>query len=191
MKWMAVAVVAMSVVAGCATGSNEPVTDGVAGSAAQTPVTAGGGATPHSGSARTTAPAPGDPTAPTSTAASKTAAPAAGDPAAPTSTAASKTAAPAAGIPAPTTTAAASKTPAPADSSAKPVNRALIAQGYQPSTYRGQLYYCRKQKLTGSQFTQRVCLTEHEAALQERIAQDEMNKRNSAGKCLPPLCPKH
>jgi hypothetical protein len=80
---------------------------------------------------------------------------------------------------------------ASADPSAKKVNRALIAQGYQPSTYRGQLYYCRKQKLTGSQFTQRVCLTEQEAALQERIAQDEMNKRNSAGKCLPPLCPKH
>ena len=80
---------------------------------------------------------------------------------------------------------------APADPSAKQVNRALIAQGYQPSTYRGQLYYCRKEKLTGSQFTQRVCLTEQEAALQERIAQDEMNKRNSVGKCVPPLCPNH
>jgi hypothetical protein len=49
---------------------------------------------------------------------------------------------------------------------------------------------CRKQQLTGSQFTQKVCLTEQEAALQERIAQDEMTKRNWAGKCLPPLCPK-
>ena len=86
---------------------------------------------------------------------------------------------------------AASKTAAPADPSAKPVSRALIAQGYQPSTYRGQLYYCRKEKLTGSQFTHRVCLTEQEAALQERIAQDEMNKRNSVGKCVRPLCPNH
>jgi hypothetical protein len=76
------------------------------------------------------------------------------------------------------------------DTAGRPVNRALVAQGYRPTTYRGQLYYCRKQKLTGSQFTQRVCLTEQEAALQERIAQDEMTKRNSAGKCLPPLCPK-
>ena len=71
------------------------------------------------------------------------------------------------------------------------MNRSLIAQGYQPSTYSGRLYYCRKEKLTGSQFTQRVCLTEQEAALQERIAQDEMNKRNSQGKCVPPLCPDH
>jgi len=171
MKWMSL-VAAMSVVAGCATGSKEPVTDGVAGSAAQTSVTAGGGATPHPGSARTTAPA-------------------AGAPAATTRAAVSKTAAPAAGLPIATTSAAASKAAAPADPSAKQVNRALIAQGYQPSTYRGQLYYCRKEKLTGSQFTQRVCLTEQEAALQERIAQDEMNKRNSVGKCVPPLCPNH
>ena len=82
-------------------------------------------------------------------------------------------------------------TAAPVAASTKPVNRALIAQGYQPSTYRGQLYYCRKEKLTGSQFTHRVCLTEQEAALQERIAQDEMNKRNSVGKCVRPLCPNH
>ena len=117
MKWMSFAVVAMSVVGGCATGSKEPVMDGVAGPAARTPVTA--------------------------------------------------------------------------DPPGKQVNRALIAQGYQPSTYRGQLYYCRKEKLTGSQFTHRVCLTEQEAALQERIAQDEMNKRNSVGKCVRPLCPNH
>ena len=90
-----------------------------------------------------------------------------------------------------TGTAVTPATAAPTAPSAKPVNRALIAEGYQPSSYRGQLFYCRKEKLTGSQFTQRVCLTEQEAALQERIAQDEMNKRNSAGKCLPPLCPNH
>jgi hypothetical protein len=79
----------------------------------------------------------------------------------------------------------------PADASGGPVNRALIAQGYRPTTYHGQLVYCRKEKLTGSQFTQKVCLTEQEAALQERIAQDEMMKRNSQGKCLPPLCTAH
>lgn len=39
--------------------------------------------------------------------------------------------------------------------------------------------------------TRQVTLTEQEAALQERIAQDEMMKRNSAGKCLPPLCAKN
>ena len=80
--------------------------------------------------------------------------------------------------------------PPPQAKSTDAVNRSLVAQGYRPTTYRGQLYYCRKEKLTGSQFTQKVCLTEQEAALQERIAQDEMTKRNWAGKCLPPLCPK-
>jgi hypothetical protein len=87
-------------------------------------------------------------------------------------------------------TAAKAANTSPADAAGRPVNRALVAQGYRPTTYRGQLYYCRKEKLTGSQFTQKVCITEQEAALQERIAQDEMNKRNSAGKCLPPLCPR-
>jgi hypothetical protein len=75
------------------------------------------------------------------------------------------------------------------DAAGRPVNRALVAQGYRPTTYRGQLFYCRKQKLTGSQFTQKVCLTEQEAALQERIAQDQMRQRNWGVKCLPPLCP--
>jgi hypothetical protein len=87
-------------------------------------------------------------------------------------------------------TAAKAANTSPVDATGRPVNRGLVAQGYRPTTYRGQLYYCRKEKLTGSQFTHKVCLTEQEAALQERIAQDEMNKRNSAGKCLPPLCPR-
>jgi hypothetical protein len=85
--------------------------------------------------------------------------------------------------------------PAPAapasDAAGREVNHALVAQGYKPTNYRGQLFYCRKEKLTGSQFTQRVCITEQEAALQERIAQDEMTKRGSQGKCVPPLCPNH
>jgi len=79
---------------------------------------------------------------------------------------------------------------APVDAASRPVNRALISQGYRPTTYHGQLLYCRFEKLTGSQFSHKVCLTEQEAALQERIAQDEMMKRNSQGKCVPPLCDK-
>ena len=79
---------------------------------------------------------------------------------------------------------------APVDAASRPVNRALISQGYRPTTYHGQLLYCRFEKLTGSQFSHKVCLTEQEAALQERIAQDEMMKRNSQGKCVQPLCDK-
>jgi hypothetical protein len=143
MKWVVCAVVAMSVVSGCASRPQAPVTGSVTAPAAPTQVSAGSGAAPHAASGATASAATG-----------------ANDAKA-------------------------------GGTAGKQVNRALIAQGYQPSTYRGQLYYCRKQKLTGSQFTQRVCLTEQEAALQERIAQDEMNKRNSQGKCLPPLCPNH
>jgi hypothetical protein len=77
------------------------------------------------------------------------------------------------------------------DAAGRPVSRSLVAQGYQPTNYHGQLFYCRKEKLTGSQFTHKVCLTEQEAAIQERLAQDEMMKRNSQGKCVPPLCPNH
>ena len=136
MKWMSLAVAAMSVVGGCAT--------------TPTAQTAGSGPAPGAGPVN----AQGQ---------------------------AART----------TTGTAAPGTAPPVAASTKPVSRALIAQGYQPSIYRGQLYYCRKEKLTGSQFTQRVCLTEQEAALQERIAQDEMNKRNSVGKCVRPLCPNH
>jgi hypothetical protein len=77
---------------------------------------------------------------------------------------------------------------APPDASSKPLNHALIAQGYRPTIYRGQQLYCRYEKLTGSQFTHKVCLTEQDAALQERLAQDEMNRRKLQGKCLPPQC---
>jgi hypothetical protein len=77
---------------------------------------------------------------------------------------------------------------APPDAPSKPLNRALIAQGYRPTIYRGQQLYCRYEKLTGSQFTHKVCLTEQDAALQERLAQDEMNRRKLQGKCLPPQC---
>jgi hypothetical protein len=68
------------------------------------------------------------------------------------------------------------------------VNRNLVIQGYRPTTYHGQQLYCRMEKLTGSQFSHKVCLTEEEARLQERRAQDEMNRRGSQGKCMPPLC---
>jgi hypothetical protein len=92
---------------------------------------------------------------------------------------------------APSAGASAAANAAPTDASGRPVSRSLLAQGYQPSNYHGQLVYCRKEKLTGSQFTHKVCLTEQEAAIQERIAQDEMMKRGSQGKCVPPLCPNH
>jgi hypothetical protein len=85
---------------------------------------------------------------------------------------------------------AASAGGAPVNEASRPVNRALVSQGYRPTTYHGQLLYCRFEKLTGSQFSHKMCLTEQEAALQERIAQDEMMKRNSQGKCVQPLCDK-
>jgi len=40
------------------------------------------------------------------------------------------------------------------------VNIALIKQGYAVGTKDGGFVYCRKDMLTGSRFTQRVCLTE-------------------------------
>jgi hypothetical protein len=84
---------------------------------------------------------------------------------------------------------AAAKPSAPVvNSPATAVNRSLVSQGYRPTTYEGQQLYCRMEKLTGSQFSHKVCLTEEEARLQERRAQDEMNRRGSQGKCMPPLC---
>ena len=45
----------------------------------------------------------------------------------------------------------------------------FVRQGYRPSTYQGQLVYCREESVTGSQFTTRECLTREQ--ILERAAQ--------------------
>jgi hypothetical protein len=68
------------------------------------------------------------------------------------------------------------------------VNRDLVKQGYRPSTFHGQLLYCRVERLTGSQFSHKTCLTEQEVRLQEQIAHDRLSTAHGQGKCLPPQC---
>ena len=75
---------------------------------------------------------------------------------------------------------AASKPPA----TAAEVNRSLVSQGYQATTYRGQLVYCRTEKLTGSQFSHKTCLSEADLKLLQTQTQDEMNPRTLNSKCV-------
>ena len=76
------------------------------------------------------------------------------------------------------------KPAAPPPATAAEVNRSLVSQGYQATTYRGQLVYCRTEKLTGSQFSHKTCLSEADLKLLQTKTQDEMNPRNLNSRCV-------
>ncbi len=50
------------------------------------------------------------------------------------------------------------------------------------------MVYCRHEKLTGSQFSHKICLSEEQIKLQRKIAQDLLGTVRGLGKCLPPQC---
>ncbi len=84
------------------------------------------------------------------------------------------------GAPKPAAPTAAANSPA----TAAEVNRSLVSQGYQATTYRGQLVYCRTEKLTGSQFSHKTCLSEADLKLLQTRTQDEMNPRTLNSRCV-------
>jgi hypothetical protein len=54
--------------------------------------------------------------------------------------------------------------------SAPVLDAKLLQEGYRPATYHGQQLYCRKQSVTGTQFTTKVCLTPDQIREQEEQA---------------------
>jgi hypothetical protein len=54
------------------------------------------------------------------------------------------------------------------------VNVDLLRKGYQPAQRNGVTVYCRKDGLTGSRFSSRVCLTEAQIDQLERQAKEDL-----------------
>lgn len=77
------------------------------------------------------------------------------------------------GQPTPGTPAAAGS--APSAGAPKPaVNMALVKQGYKVGMRNGQLAYCRREQITGSQFKTEICLTEGPILAEQRATRDTM-----------------
>jgi hypothetical protein len=78
----------------------------------------------------------------------------------------------AAGGQAPAGTAAGSAAAGTSANTASPpvLDAKLLQEGYRPATYHGQQLYCRKQSVTGTQFTTKVCLTPDQIRDQEEQA---------------------
>jgi hypothetical protein len=79
--------------------------------------------------------------------------------------------------------AAAPAAEANADRSQADVDSDLRKRGYKPMMYRGERVYCRKEALTGSNLTSKVCLTAKQIDDLERSGKDILNG-NRQGGCI-------
>jgi hypothetical protein len=70
-----------------------------------------------------------------------------------------------------------------ADRSQADVDSDLRKRGYKPMMYRGERVYCRKEALTGSNLTSKVCLTAQQIVDLERSGKDILNG-NRQGGCI-------
>src|SRR2546421_8941340 len=88
------------------------------------------------------------------------------------------------------TNAAAAAVPngAVANGTAGTVNPDLVSRGYRPTTYRGQLMYCRTERPTGTLFASKVCFTEQQIKDQERAARDAVGGAQVNKGCNVPGC---
>ena len=84
--------------------------------------------------------------------------------------------------------AASAPTAGAANPSADTVNQDLVTRGYRPTTYRGQLMYCRTERPTGTMFASKVCLTEQQIKDQERAARDAVSGTQVNKGCNVPGC---
>jgi len=94
---------------------------------------------------------------------------------------------------APAAAAATNPVAAPAANGNTPaLTRAFLKAGYAATTYKGRLYYCRTEEVTGTQFKRRVCLTEAQMQEEQRKAQqmrDLMLEQRAGAPCIPmPQC---
>jgi len=66
------------------------------------------------------------------------------------------------------------------------VNQTLLKRGYQPRQINGQLKYCRTQVLTGTRFSNRVCLTQEEISAADGNTKSNLDTLGRAGRALCP-----
>jgi hypothetical protein len=64
-------------------------------------------------------------------------------------------------------------------------NHTFIKAGYQATTFKGQLYYCRTEAVTGTQFKRKVCLTEAQMR-EEQVKTQDMKDSLSLPHASPP-----
>jgi hypothetical protein len=93
--------------------------------------------------------------------------------------------APSAAVPAPS--AALAPATAATKTASSGVNQGLVKEGYRTTTKRGQLMYCRTEAVTGTRFTNNVCLTETQIMEQRQNARDALNAPRQA-ECIPKGC---
>lgn len=73
-----------------------------------------------------------------------------------------------------------------ADNANPVVDQALLKRGYQPRKIHGQLKYCRTQTLTGTHFSNTVCLTQEEIRATDGNTQSNLD---TLGRAAHTLCP--
>ena len=66
------------------------------------------------------------------------------------------------------------------------VNQTLLKRGYQPRQINGQLKYCRTQILTGTRFSNTVCLTQEEISAADGNTKSNLDTLGRAGRALCP-----
>ena len=66
------------------------------------------------------------------------------------------------------------------------VKQTLLQRGYQPRKINGQLKYCRTQVLTGTHFSNMVCLTQEEISAADGNTKGNLDTLGRAGRALCP-----
>jgi hypothetical protein len=64
----------------------------------------------------------------------------------------------------------------------------LVKRGYSPAIYNGQRVYCRTETVTGSRFTQKVCMTAERIKEAEKLGKDFMNAPRTDTECAVTKC---
>jgi hypothetical protein len=72
------------------------------------------------------------------------------------------------------------------DNAIPAVNQALVKRGYQPRRLNGQLKYCRSQVLTGTHFSNTVCLTQEEISATDGNTKSDLDTLGRAGRAICP-----
>jgi hypothetical protein len=88
--------------------------------------------------------------------------------------------------PAATTPARSANADSSADKANPAVNQALVKRGYQPRQINGQLKYCRSQVLTGTHFSQTVCLTQEQISATDGNTKSDLDIMDRAGRAICP-----
>jgi hypothetical protein len=73
-----------------------------------------------------------------------------------------------------------------ADNANLAVNQTLVKRGYRPRRLNGQLKYCRSQVLTGTHFSNTVCLTQEEISATDGNTKSDLDTIGRAGRAICP-----